>query len=80
VKFKTKRVPKETSQLKQGSRLLLMMGQWIKVKNNRLSKLEKYMLKALTVKTRKNSCKIFSTSWTSRVSVKKGDLKLNKTN
>ena len=57
-----------------------MMGQWIKVKNNRLSKLEKYMLTALTVKTQKNSCKIFTTAWTSRVSAKKGDLKPNKIN
>ena len=57
-----------------------MMGQWIKVKINRLGKLAKYMLTALTVKTQKNSCKIFTTAWTSRVSAKKGDLKPNKIN
>ena len=57
-----------------------MNVQWIQVKNNRLSKLAKYMLTALTVKTQKNSCKISTTAWTSRVSAKKGDLKPNKIN
>ncbi len=37
------------------------------------------MLTALMVKTRKNSCKISTTAWTSRVSAKKGDLKHKKT-